>query len=302
MTQKTKILCVEDEELILGDLVEELEDAGYETISAHNGKEALKKLSEVKPDAILCDIMMPDMDGPTFLKQVRKTMPELDRVPFIFLTARASREDIIAGKRMGADDYLTKPIDYDMLLATLDARLGEVARMAESTRKELKALYEAFEKQKPATRSGPIRVAIVTDTPGPIAPLSAALRELGCVVEQIPESALKTKSFSTDHADVSFFVYSKVVHYWLKYLAGEIHSDKLAKVVLLVPPKLNPNLMEALLEIGVDRYIEFPYRPVEVFKVILDRIAQGSAFTPAKARKKAPAEDAPAPAKAAQGA
>lgn len=283
MASRKKILCVEDEELILGDLVEELEDAGYESIGACNGLDALEKLKAMRPDLILCDIMMPEMDGPSLLKTIRETMPELSRVPFIFLTARASREDIIEGKRAGADDYLTKPLDFDMLLATVESRLGEVGRMTAVAQQELVKLYQSFEGGRKHKAS--VKVSIVTPNASLVSPISSALGELGCDVVIQSEEMLKANMFDSEHADVNFLMYSKIMHYWLKYLANMMHAEKSSKVVVLIPATMNKNQREALLELGIDGFIEYPFRPVQVFKVIMDWIS-GDA-TPAK--KAAPA-------------
>ena len=279
MTGDINILCVEDEELLLGDLMGELEDAGYGAVSARNGLEALELLQTMKPDLILCDVMMPEMDGQTLLKTIRQTMPALDQVPFIFLTARSAREDVIEGKRLGSDDYLTKPVDYDMLLATIEARLAGVKRMAEHSRQQLTKLYKAYkatQKEKP-----PIKVTIVASNTQVVAPISSALSEVGCTVKMIPEETLHANTFIEQTFDVGFLVYSKKVHYLLQYLADSAHRNKSTKIIVLIPANLNPNTKEALSQMGIDGYIEFPFRPVEVFKVIVDKLSQPAGTKPA---------------------
>ncbi|AXS40897.1 response regulator [Breoghania sp. L-A4] len=273
MADKYKVLCVEDEELIRADLVDELTDAGYEAIPACNGLDAIEKLKGVQPDLILCDIMMPEMDGPALLTHVRATMPELARVPFIFLTARASRGDIIDGKQAGADDYLTKPLDFDMLLATLKSRFGEVERMTAIASQELVKLYQSIgSSQKVKTA---LKVSIVTGNSSMVGPISSALTELGCEVSVHHEETLKNSVFRSDHADVNFLIYGKIVHFWLKYLATTMHKDKSSKVVVLIPAHMSKDAREALMELGVDQCIEFPFRPVEIFKVIMERLSEG---------------------------
>ena len=272
MNKDINILCVEDEELLLGDLVGELEDAGYGVTAARSGREALELLHTMKPDLILCDVMMPEMDGPTLLKVIRQQLPALDQVPFIFLTARSAREDVISGRKLGADDYLTKPVDYDMLLATIETRIAGVRRMAEHSRQQLMKLYKAYketQKEKP-----PIQVAIVASNTKAIAPISSALNEVGCTVTLIAEETLHADTFAKHSYDVSFLVYSKKVHYLLQYLENSAHRNKAARLVVLVPPGLNANTLEALKELGVDGCIQFPFRPVEIFKVIMDKLAQ----------------------------
>lgn len=117
------ILCVEDEPDLLRDIVEELREAGYEAISASNGQQALKQLRNHKVQLVLCDISMPGVDGFEVMKRGRELGLVQADTPFVFLSAANNPRDIAMGKRLGADDYLVKPVDYDVLLATIDARL-----------------------------------------------------------------------------------------------------------------------------------------------------------------------------------
>lgn len=126
-----KVLCVEDEPRIRESIVAELIDAGYETVEASNGEEGIDAILEHDPDLVLCDITMPQKDGYELLTELREKHPQKSNIPFVFLSARANREHIIAGKRLGADDYLTKPIDFEVLLATVESRLRQVYRMEE---------------------------------------------------------------------------------------------------------------------------------------------------------------------------
>ena len=89
------ILCVEDEPDIRHDIVEELQDAGFATIESANGEEALLAIRKYKPDLVLCDIQMPVMSGPELLVAVKESQPEFSGIPFIFLSAFASQEDIV---------------------------------------------------------------------------------------------------------------------------------------------------------------------------------------------------------------
>lgn len=128
--QKT-ILCVEDEDDLRTDIAEELDAAGYRVLQASNGSDALKLLENERPDLVLCDITMPGLGGYDVLKALREQGDMAD-VPFIFLTALAERNDVLVGKQAGADDYLIKPIDYEILLATIAVRLNQVARVQTS--------------------------------------------------------------------------------------------------------------------------------------------------------------------------
>jgi DNA-binding NarL/FixJ family response regulator len=127
MPQQT-ILCIEDEEDLRVDIADELKAANYEVLQAANGQEALKLLETARPDLVLCDITMPGLGGYDVLKAMR-TEGTLADVPFIFLTALADRSDVLTGRQAGADDYLVKPIDYDLLLATIAQRLNQVSRV-----------------------------------------------------------------------------------------------------------------------------------------------------------------------------
>lgn len=123
------ILCIEDEPSLRDDIAAELTEAGYAVIAAGDATQALHHLDRQRPDLILCDIVMPGMDGHALLAHMRAMRPDLDDIPFVFLTALSSREQMIEGRRVGADDYLTKPIDYDLLRAMIAARLDRMARL-----------------------------------------------------------------------------------------------------------------------------------------------------------------------------
>lgn len=134
------ILCVEDEVDLRSDIVEELEAAGYRVLEAGNGREALATIESERPDLILCDITMPDLDGYGLMEAIRSEYPDLADVPFLFLTALAGRADMIRGMTAGADDYLIKPIDYDIMLARVKARLSQVDRMRENVERSQEVL------------------------------------------------------------------------------------------------------------------------------------------------------------------
>lgn len=128
-SSKPLLLCIEDEPDLREDLVEELTAAGYTVVSASDGEDALACLNSLVPDLILCDITMPGMDGYELLRIVRETRPDLATAPFIFLTAQAGMEQIVQGKLAGADDYLVKPINFDLMLATIACRMGQISRV-----------------------------------------------------------------------------------------------------------------------------------------------------------------------------
>ncbi|KQI73014.1 hypothetical protein AN191_03695 [Loktanella sp. 5RATIMAR09] len=128
------ILCIEDEPSLRDDIAAELREASYRVIAVGDAQDALDQLDRRRPDLILCDIVMPGMDGHALLAHLRATRPNFADIPFVFLTALSTREQMIEGHRAGADDYLTKPIDYDLLRAIVAARLDQVARLRSSRR------------------------------------------------------------------------------------------------------------------------------------------------------------------------
>ncbi|QEM11480.1 response regulator [Mucilaginibacter rubeus] len=117
-----KILIIEDNTDIRENVVEILGLAGYTVFEADNGKTGVDLAIKNLPDVILCDIMMPELDGYGVLYMLNKN-PETATIPFIFLTAKAERIDQRKGMEMGADDYLTKPFDDMELLSAIESRL-----------------------------------------------------------------------------------------------------------------------------------------------------------------------------------
>src|SRR5215207_8957285 len=116
------ILVIDDNSNIRDNTAEILELAGYKTFTAENGKQGVDIAVKEKPAVIVCDIMMPELDGYGVLHLLRKN-PDTRNIPFIFLTAKAERSDFRKGMEMGADDYLTKPFDDVELLNAIESRL-----------------------------------------------------------------------------------------------------------------------------------------------------------------------------------
>jgi len=117
-----KVLIIEDNNDIRENIAEILELAGYAVFTADNGKTGVDLALKNFPDIILCDIMMPELDGYGVLYMLNKN-PQMAAIPFIFLTAKAERPDLRKGMEMGADDYLTKPFDDMELLNAIESRL-----------------------------------------------------------------------------------------------------------------------------------------------------------------------------------
>ncbi len=120
-----KILLIEDNDDIRNNTAEILELSSYKVIVAENGKIGVEKAIEHSPDLIICDIMMPVLDGYGVLHAVHKN-EAIKNTPFIFLTAKTERSDFRKGMELGADDYITKPFDATELLNAVDSRLKKL--------------------------------------------------------------------------------------------------------------------------------------------------------------------------------
>lgn len=122
MTEISRILVIEDNEGLRENIAELLTLSGYQTHEAVNGKEGAKMALKLLPDLILCDIMMPELDGYGVLHILSKHKETLG-IPFIFLTAKAEKVDVRKGMTLGADDYITKPFEETDLLTAVENRL-----------------------------------------------------------------------------------------------------------------------------------------------------------------------------------
>jgi DNA-binding response OmpR family regulator len=123
-----KILCIEDDRETAALIAEELIDRGYAVTLAHDGREGLAAILKTMPDLVLSDISMPIMSGFELLERLIGLAPRFATMPFIFLTALTDRDNELKGRQLGADDYVTKPIDFDVLETIITARLAGIAR------------------------------------------------------------------------------------------------------------------------------------------------------------------------------
>ena len=124
MHQPAKILIVDDEPFNVDTLEQELDDLGYATVSAANGRQALAQVATEDPDLILLDIMMPEMDGFQVLSQL-KAEPTWRDIPVIIISAMTDMGSIVKGIKLGAEDYLPKPFNEVLLRARLEAGLAK---------------------------------------------------------------------------------------------------------------------------------------------------------------------------------
>src|SRR5262245_47773648 len=124
-----KILVIEDSPEMRRNLLTVLKFEKFQPIGAENGREGIELAKREKPDVILCDVMMPELDGYGVIKALRED-PATVTIPFIFLTAKGEKPDIRAGMNLGADDYLTKPVAKMDLLNAIQSRLQRQSQQA----------------------------------------------------------------------------------------------------------------------------------------------------------------------------
>jgi len=125
---RKKILCIEDDRETAALIAEELVERGFEISIAHDGRAGLAAILKTMPDLVLSDISMPVMSGFELLERLTALEPRFAKMPFIFLTALTDRDNELKGRHLGADDYITKPIDFEVLTTIINARLAGVAR------------------------------------------------------------------------------------------------------------------------------------------------------------------------------
>src|ERR1700745_13986 len=136
-----KILVIEDNEVIRETVTEILELSGSNVTAAINGKAGIGAAQKQKPDLIICDIMMPGVDGYGVLHVLHKD-PETQGIPFIFLTSKSERSDFRNAMEMGADDYITKPFAGNELLNAIESRFKKAEIIRKTLTPDLEGLNE----------------------------------------------------------------------------------------------------------------------------------------------------------------
>jgi len=136
-----KILVIEDEPEMRRNITALLRYHEYEPIEAENGRTGVALAQREKPDLVLCDVMMPELDGHGVLQALQKDA-DLAFIPFIFLTAKGEKDDFRSGMNLGADDYLTKPVANADLVRAIEARLRRSRQQAE---REFKPDFSSIE-------------------------------------------------------------------------------------------------------------------------------------------------------------
>ena len=208
--QQKKILLVEDSRDVREVLAHILEVELYQVYQADNGQSALKLLQQMLPDLIISDVNMPRMNGIEFYKAVRQN-PAWTTIPFILLTANNTPEDMQAGRSLGVEDYLTKPIDPRDLVSIVNARLlraaqVQVAQIGQAYLETVNVLANAIELRDPYTRGHVERVATYAAqmarglawSPDELRTLDigARLHDIGKII--VPDNVLKKTGPLTD--------------------------------------------------------------------------------------------------------
>lgn len=229
-----KILVIEDDNNIRSNICEILESEGYHTIQAENGQKGLKIIISQLPDLIICDIMMPGLNGFEVLEAARKYNFSAS-IPFIFLTAKVEPENLRKGMNLGADDYLFKPFHIQDLLDSVKTRLEK----KEVVKKELNDLQEQ------------IIAKVPHELRTPLVPILgyADLIEDEENIENIKEMASLIKKFGKSlHSKIEkFLIYqdllikeAKEIDLKTKKYFTEITQESLASYLTCLEPDLNP--------------------------------------------------------------
>jgi len=220
------ILIVDDHNEIRENTAEILALGGYRTLTAENGKKGVEIALAEKPDLIVCDIMMPELDGYGVLHLLRKN-PETEDIPLIFLTAKAERTDLRRGMEMGADDYITKPFH----VAELKLRIRNLIDVR-------KKLREKFSKQ-------------LVVNPSELVTTSADENFLLKALQAVEEN-MDNEKFGADEFCTAVAISRANVHRKLKALTGQSTSEFIRTIRLKRAAQLLMQKTASVSEIAYD--------------------------------------------------
>jgi DNA-binding NarL/FixJ family response regulator len=153
-----KLLLVDDDPNLVLLVRDYLEFRGYEVVSASNGREALETLENNIPDMIICDVMMPDIDGYTFVATLRKRQ-DIGWIPVLFLSAKGQSQDRIKGLNLGADVYMVKPFEPEELVAQVESSLSQAGRIRQYA--DTGVPSETFIQVNPSVELTPTEIKVV---------------------------------------------------------------------------------------------------------------------------------------------
>jgi len=212
-----KILVIDDDEDLAQLLKAQLERMSYQVVTASNGRDGLKKSYQVRPDLVILDIMMPDMDGWATCSRLR----ELSNVPIIMLTARNMKGDVVKGLEVGADDYLTKPFSSSELSARIQAVLRRSNTSNNGSNHSRPSFYSnGYLSIDSARRIVTVRGKRIDLTPTEFKLLSCMVRNEGRV---LPHRYLLTEVWGPEYADEVDYV--KLYVRYLRLKLEENPSD-----------------------------------------------------------------------------
>lgn len=146
------ILIIEDEQALRVNIADIVAHYGFSVLSAPSGEEGVRIALECKPDIIICDIMLPGIDGYDVLSHLKQS-PQLVSTAFIFLTAKSTRADTRLGMDMGADDYLTKPFSKEELLNSIHARIEKLTKIRQNQVHKDESIEAALERMTCLTKA-----------------------------------------------------------------------------------------------------------------------------------------------------
>ena len=155
----SKILVIEDEDAVRENIIELLNEEGYEVVSAVDGEQGVIQIWTQIPDLIICDILMPKLDGYGVLAKINQDV-RLASIPFLFLTAKIGRDDLRKGMGQGADDYITKPFSRNELLQAISVRLGKMHKIESFAQKKLVDLQKNLATYLPNELLTPLSVTL----------------------------------------------------------------------------------------------------------------------------------------------
>ncbi len=155
----SKILVIEDEVAVRENIIELLSEEGYEAIGAQDGDEGVRLVWKEMPDLIICDILMPNLDGYGVLAKISQDV-RLTSIPFLFLTARIGRDDLRKGMGLGADDYITKPFTRSELLQAIATRLGRMQKLESFAQRKLIELRKQITTKLPHELLTPLSITL----------------------------------------------------------------------------------------------------------------------------------------------
>ncbi len=247
----TKVLVIENEESIRENILELLEIEDFETLAAENGKIGLAVAQKSHPDLILCDVMMPELDGYGVLEALRKD-PETMMIPFIFLTAKADKLDLRKGMELGADDYLTKPFTPHELLKAIATRIEKQAVVQKVSQQQLDELRSNITHSLPHELRTPLN-GILASTEFLIHELEfMETSEIREIVEQISLSGKRLYRLT-----MNFLLYAE-----LELIAAEpqrvasLRQQKTASSQTVITKKVRDQLQEAQREPDVSLHLQ----------------------------------------------